>query len=47
MTSYRIVIGKHLGKYPLRRRRWRWEDNIKMDLGGEDRRWILIQDLVQ
>jgi hypothetical protein len=39
------MIGKRLGKFPLGR--WRWEDNIKMDLGGEDRRWILVQDIVQ
>ena len=41
-------MGKPEGKRPLRRRRCRWEDNIKMDLqevgcGGMD--WIeLAQD---
>jgi hypothetical protein len=45
---YRVLVGKHDGKRPLRRLRRRWEDNIKMDLqemgcGGTD--WIeLAQD---
>jgi hypothetical protein len=30
---YRILVGKPEGKRPLRRRRRRWVDNIKMDLG--------------
>jgi hypothetical protein len=47
MTACRILIRKPLGKFPLARESWRWEDNIKVDLGGEDRRWILIHDLVQ
>jgi hypothetical protein len=29
---YRVLVGKHEGKRPLRRPRRRWEDNIKMDL---------------
>jgi len=45
---YRVLVGKLEGKRPLRRTRFRWEDNIKMDLlevgfGGMD--WIeLAQD---
>jgi hypothetical protein len=30
---YRVLVGKPGGKRPLGRRRHRWEDNIKMDLG--------------
>ena len=43
-----MLVGKPEGKRPLRRRRRRWEDNIRMDLqevgvGYED--WIgLAQD---
>ena len=29
---HRVSVGKPEGKRPLRRRRCRWEDNIKMDL---------------
>jgi hypothetical protein len=32
--KYRILVGKPEGKRPLGRPRRRWEDNIKMDLGG-------------
>jgi hypothetical protein len=45
---YRVLVGKPEGKRPLGRPRYRWEDNIKMDLqevghGGMD--WIeLAQD---
>jgi hypothetical protein len=45
---YRILVGKPEGKRPLRRRRCRWVDNIKIELrgigwGGMD--WIgLAQD---
>jgi hypothetical protein len=28
----RVLVGKPEGKWPLRRPRHRWEDNIKMDL---------------
>jgi hypothetical protein len=39
----RVLVGKPWGKRPLGRPRYRWEDNIKMDLqavecGGMD--WI-------
>jgi hypothetical protein len=45
---YRVLVGKPVGKRPLRRPSCRWEDNIKMDLqqvgcGGMD--WIeMVQD---
>jgi hypothetical protein len=29
---YRVLVGKPEGKGPLRKYRYRWEDNIKMDL---------------
>jgi len=29
---YRVLVGKHEGKKPLRRLRQKWEDNIKMDI---------------
>jgi len=29
---YRVLVGKPGGKRPLGRPRYRWEDNIKMDL---------------
>jgi len=40
---YGVLVGKRVGKKPLRRPRRGWEDNIKMDLqeagcGGMD--WI-------
>ena len=28
----RVVVGKHVGKGPLGRWKYRWDDNIKMDL---------------
>jgi hypothetical protein len=37
---YRVLVGKPEGKGPLGRPRYRWEDNIKMDLqevGGGNR----------
>jgi hypothetical protein len=33
-NTYRILVGKPGGKRPLGRPRRRWEDNIKIDLGG-------------
>jgi hypothetical protein len=43
---YRVLVGKPEGKRPLGRPRFRWEDNIKMDLhvGFESMDWI---DLAQ
>jgi hypothetical protein len=29
---YKVLVGKHKGKKPLRRPRHRWEDGIRMDL---------------
>ena len=39
---YRVLVGKREGKRPFGRAKYRWEDNIKMDLqevecGGMDR----------
>jgi hypothetical protein len=31
-NSYRILVGRPEGRRTLGRRRYRWEDNIKMDL---------------
>jgi hypothetical protein len=31
-NAYRILVGKPEGKSSLGRPRWRWVDNIKMDL---------------
>jgi hypothetical protein len=46
--AYRVLVEKPEGKRPLRRPRYRWEDNIKMDLqevGLEGMDWIdLVQD---
>jgi len=45
---YRVLVGKHESERPLGRPKYRWEDNVKMDLqevefGGMD--WIeLAQD---
>jgi len=45
---YRVLVGKPEGRRPLRRRRRRWVDNIRMDLqevGGGCMDWIgLVQD---
>jgi hypothetical protein len=32
MDAYRVLMGRLEGRRPLRRRRRRWEDNIKMNL---------------
>jgi hypothetical protein len=31
-NAYKILVGKPEGKRPLVRPRYRWEDNIRMDL---------------
>jgi hypothetical protein len=41
--AYRILVGKHLGKYPLGRQSRMLDDNIKMNLQEtccEDQRWM-------
>jgi hypothetical protein len=47
-NAYRLLVGKPVGKRPLGRRRRRWVDNIRMDLGEVgwgDVDWIgLAQD---
>jgi hypothetical protein len=45
--AYRILVGRPKGRRPLGRPRYRWEDNIKMDLQevGWGMDWIeLAQD---
>jgi hypothetical protein len=46
--AYRVLVGRPEGKGPRGRPRRRWEDNIKMDLGGigiDGANWIrLAQD---
>jgi hypothetical protein len=32
-NKYRLFVGRPEGKRPLGRQRYRWVDNIKMDLG--------------
>jgi hypothetical protein len=48
---YRVLVGRPVGKRPLKRPRRRWEDNIKVDLremGIDGANWIqLAQDRVQ
>ena len=47
MIAFKILTGKPTGKKPLGRTRYRWEDNIRMDLkemGVSMRNWI---DLAQ
>jgi hypothetical protein len=50
-NAYRIFVGKPERKSPLGRSRYRWEDNIKMDLGEmgwDGMAWIdLAQDRFQ
>jgi hypothetical protein len=47
-NAYRILVGKPEGKRPLGRPRYRWVDNIKIDLretGLDGTSWIdLAQD---
>ena len=47
-VMHRVLVGKPEGKRPLGRPRYRWEDNIKMDLqevGGGCGYWMeLAQD---
>jgi hypothetical protein len=47
-NAYRILVGKPEGKRTLGRPRWRWVDNVKMDLretGLDGMDWIdLAQD---
>jgi hypothetical protein len=47
MIAYKILVGRPEGKNPLRRRRRRWEDDIRIDLreiGWSGMEWI---DLAQ
>jgi hypothetical protein len=39
--AYRVLVGKPEGKRPLGRPRNRWEYNIKMDLQGIGREWVM------
>jgi hypothetical protein len=38
-NEYRILVGKPEGKSPLGRPRYRWVDNIKMDLRQDGVVW--------
>jgi hypothetical protein len=40
-NACRILVGVSEGKRPLRRTRFRWKDNFKMDIGWDDLDWIL------
>jgi len=45
-VAYRVLVGKTVGKRPLGRARFRWEDTIKMDL--KEVRWAMDwNDLAQ
>jgi hypothetical protein len=42
-SVYRVLVERPEGKRPLGRPRWRWEDDIKMDLremGLDGAKWI-------
>jgi hypothetical protein len=42
---YRVLVGRLVGKRPLRRPRCRWEDNINLDLreiGIDAANWIRL-----
>jgi hypothetical protein len=44
-NAYRILVGKPEGKRPLGRPRYRWDDNIIMEIGWGGMDWIdLAQD---
>jgi hypothetical protein len=37
INAYKILVRKPEGKRPLQRHRHRWEDNIRMNFGGN---WV-------
>jgi hypothetical protein len=41
---YRVLVGRAKGKRPLERHKYRWEDNIKMDLREI---WIDVANWIQ
>ena len=46
-NAYRVLAGKSEGKRPVGRLRYRWEDNIKMDLrevGFDPGDWIALAE---
>jgi hypothetical protein len=46
--AYRVLVGKPEGRRPLGRSRYRWEDNIRMDVRdfGWGMEWVdLAQDM--
>ena len=45
-SSFKILTGTPLGKIPLERPRFRWEDNIRIkEIGINTRNWVvLVQD---
>jgi hypothetical protein len=47
-NAYRIFVRKSLEKHPLRRLKWGWENNIKMDIretGCEGGGWLEMADI--
>ena len=43
MSAFKTLTSTPTGKRPVRRRRWRWEDNIRMDIkeiGVGMRNWV-------
>ena len=45
---HRVLVGKPEGKIPLGRPRYRWEDNINLDLqevGGGCGEWVVLAQI--
>jgi hypothetical protein len=40
--AYRVLVGRPDEKRPLGRPRWRWDDNIRMDLQEVGLFWLRI-----
>ena len=43
---HKVLVGKPEGKRPLERPRRRWEDNIKMELAQDGKRWRALVSTV-
>jgi hypothetical protein len=46
INAYRILVGKTEGKRPLGRPRFRWVDNIKIDLAQDRDQWRALLNTV-